>query len=105
MTAYINVWHRLRSIAELELERSLTEEEFERKKGFVASRTEARDTLNDTLCSLEVYFSKETAATVEEFTRWDEDNTVRRVTELPPRSEFTVWRRRLLYKVQSEISR
>jgi hypothetical protein len=107
MARYTTCWSRLRTIAELEISREdgLTDEEFERKKGFVEARNSARDALMDTLCSLEIYFSSEVRSSIAEFVRWDEECSALRIDELPPREEYRNRSQRIVSKVSKEIAR
>ncbi len=107
MVRYVASWNRLRTIAELEASRpdGLTEAEFERKKSFVEARNSGRDALLDTLCSLEIYFSSDVGAAIDDFVRWDEACLALRVDELPPREEYARRRQSILTKVHKEIAR
>lgn len=107
MRRYASCWNRLRSIAELEATRQarLTEEEAARKRQFVEARNAARDTLLDTLCGIEIHFSRDVRRAVEQFMAWDETCSTARLHELPSREEYGLQRQKLLQVVHREISR
>lgn len=107
MTRYVTHWNRLRTIAELEVSRAgagLSEEEFARKKGFVEARNSARDAVIDTLCSIEIYFSKEVRTIIDDFMRWDEACMSLGIDELPTREKYALQRRKVLSAVHEEVS-
>lgn len=105
MRRYANCWNRLRSIAELEAARQggLTEDEAARKRQFVEARNAARDTLLDTLCGIDIYFSGDVRRAVDNFIAWDEACSVARLHELPSREDYTLQRQKLLQVVHREI--
>lgn len=107
MRRYTNCWHRLRAIAELEVARqgTLSEDEAGRKRQYVEARSTSRDALLDTLCSIEIYFSKDVRKVIDEFIIWDEKCSTARLHELPSREEYTQRRQVLLEIIHREIAR
>lgn len=101
---YIVSWRRLIQISQLETDRDLTDQEAERKMGFVSERNERRDALMDKLKLCELYFCSSTCSEIQRFVAWDEGQSNKPLEELP---ELLAWRRHektIVGLIKNEIS-
>ncbi|MEL7215564.1 MAG: hypothetical protein AAGJ96_06475 [Pseudomonadota bacterium] len=90
---YLENWRRLLDIAVLEQARrreggALSEDEAERKRGFVQARNAHKDEWVRNLVLGRIYFSAETMAALEAFHRWDRELSSQSLDDLPERSAW-----------------
>jgi hypothetical protein len=102
-TSYITAWRRLIAIAELGAERELSQAESDRLNGFVAERNEARDDLLDLCARGQLYFSDGACDSISEFVAWDEDQSTKRLNELPDIEEWRSWEKKILRRLKGEL--
>lgn len=101
---YIVSWRRLIQISKLETERALSDDEADRKIGFVVERNERRDALLDKLKLCQLYFCDSTCGEIARFVDWDERQSSKSLEELP---ELTAWRQHentIVGLIKDEIS-
>lgn len=102
---YVNAWRRLIQISTLEAQRGLSEDETDRKTGFVTQRNDARDRLFSALSRGRVYFSGETWGIISSFKTWDSMQGNKRLAELPEIEEWLEWEDRIMTQLtETEFS-
>jgi hypothetical protein len=107
---YIVSWGRLIEISNLEQknleqDRALSEEEAERKNGFVLERNQRRDALLDKLKLCQLYFCEGTCGAIGRFVEWDTSQTSKYLHELPSLEEWRSHEKTIVGLIKNEISR
>lgn len=101
---YVVSWRRLIQISQLEVERPLSEDETDRKMGFVTERNERRDALLDNLKLCQLYFCETTCGEISRFVDWDEKQSTKPLEDLP---QLSAWRQNessIVGLIKNEIS-
>lgn len=101
---YIVSWRRLMQISQLETTRDLTEDETERKMGFVLERNERRDGLMDKLKLCELYFCSSTCGEIQRFVEWDERQSNKALDDLPDVQAWRTHEKTIVGLIKNEIS-
>lgn len=86
---YVENWRRLIQVSTYEREKGVLDHETAaRKNAYVTARNNARDKLFGALGALELYFGPQVLEKAAEFRKWDDAQTIKRLNELPPLSEW-----------------
>ena len=100
---YIMAWRRLIQISALERARTLSDDEKNRKKEFVEDRKEMRDLLNDQLRLCQLYYCSSTCLEIEKFVSWDDEQTTKRLEDLPGIEKWSEYEDLILGRLRNEI--
>ncbi|MER2510681.1 hypothetical protein [Amaricoccus sp.] len=103
MGCYIICWRRLIQIAELEADRVLDEDEVIRKLDFVKERNSSKDELYRALSVSVFYFQEKCCDDLNKFIEWDEEQSAKRLADLPAISEWRKWEARILLGMREDI--
>ena len=103
LSCYIENWRKLRFIAQLKAERELTEEEQARLNRYVSNRDEAKHELISSLNTLQLFFPDNVVLEARAFQKWDSDQSIKRLDELPEMSEWEHWLKRLSVILKKNI--
>ena len=101
---YIENWRRLIQISEYEKQEGhLDMNGVSRKNSYVNARSNARDKLFGALSALELYFGPKVLQEVGEFRKWDDNQTGKRLGELPPLVEWRTHKAKIISAIRSEL--
>lgn len=121
MSLYITNWRRLIEIAEFEVELRREEgsdtsqgdqkvlanriqELKSRKEQIVLHRGDARDRMLDSIARLKIYASHEACDVLDDFCSWDEEQSKKRLNDLPSISSWRDWESRVIAAIRSSAS-
>ncbi|WP_446812186.1 hypothetical protein ACH50O_23190 (plasmid) [Methylomonas sp. 2BW1-5-20] len=90
-SVYIENWKKLISIAKLAKDRELTENEQKRLERYISERDAAKHQLSSQLATLSLYFDKDVIDIAKQFRAWDQEQSIKRLDELPDYSEWEGW--------------
>ncbi|MGH1487650.1 MAG: hypothetical protein ACRBCI_15655 [Cellvibrionaceae bacterium] len=105
MSAYIQNWQRLRSIAQLSHERALSEEEQTRLNRYVDDRDKAKETLVACINMMPLFFEQTVVKRFSDFYRWDQQQAANRINELAPISYWESWMAELSKLLRENIKK
>lgn len=90
-SVYIENWKKLISISKLATKRELTENEQKRLERYISERDTAKHALSSHLATLSLYFDSDVIGVAKHFRDWDQEQSVKRINELPDISEWEEW--------------
>lgn len=101
---YIESWKRLITIATLQIERELSDEEKERMERYIKARDDSKHFLIAQISTLPLFFDFRVVSEFDKFKKWDNDQSVKRLNELPDIEEWEKWLRTLSVLLQKYIN-